>query len=274
MGPTDLETATPPTLLFNPRFTVLDETTDWIVADKPAHLLSHPTNPGNPPTLWDGLRGLLAFEIANGAVLSIITRLDRDTSGIVLVAKHHRAARTFSLGMQRGEFAKEYLALVRGWPERDAWTEDGPILRRGDVAPSPIWVKQMVHPDGRPCRTRFTVAERRVAPGAPDLPFALVRCFPETGRMHQIRVHLAHAGHPVLGDKIYGPDETCYLDFIASGWTEALRRRLILDRHALHAHRLAFQDLEWRSPLAADLAAFLERGNPAPSGGPDRSGER
>jgi len=252
-------------ILFNPRFTVLDETTDRIVVDKPAHLLCHPTNPDNPPTLWDGLRGLLAFEIANGARLSIITRLDRDTSGIVLVAKHPEAARTFSLAMQRGEIAKEYLALVRGWPDRDDWTEDSPILRKGEIEPSPIWVKQMVHPSGRACRTRFTVAERRLLPGDPPFPFALVRCFPETGRMHQIRVHLAHAGFPVLGDKIYGPDETCYLDFIETGWTDDLARRLLLDRHALHAHRLAFRDLEWRSPLAADLAAFLDGGSPAPA---------
>ncbi len=251
----------PRPLLFNPRFTVLDESDDWIVVDKPPHLLCHPTTPGNPPTLWDGLRGLLAYDIANGAALSIITRLDRDTSGIVLVAKNAPAARAFSLAMQRGEFAKEYLALARGWPDRDSWTEDGAILRKGEIKPSPIWVKQMVHPAGRPCRTRFSVVGRGFLPADPPFRFALVRCFPESGRMHQIRVHLAHAGHPVVGDKIYGPDETCYLDFIAHGWTEELAGRLLLDRHALHAHRLSRGELEWSSPLAADLEAFFRSGS-------------
>jgi 23S rRNA pseudouridine1911/1915/1917 synthase len=89
-----------------------------------------------------------------------------------------------------------------------------------------------------------------------------VRCFPFTGRMHQIRVHLAHSGHPVIGDKIYGPDETCYLDFIETGWTEDLARRLFLDRHALHAHGLEVDGGNWISPLPQDLAQFLAEGIP------------
>jgi 23S rRNA pseudouridine1911/1915/1917 synthase len=73
--------------------------------------------------------------------------------------------------------------------------------------------------------------------------------------MHQIRVHLAHAGHPVVGDKIYGPDENCYLEFIRTGWTPALATRLLLPRHALHSTALRFPDagLAWNSPLPADL---------------------
>lgn len=250
-------------LLFNPRFSVIAESPDWIVVDKPAHLLCHPSTPGNPPTLLDGLQGLLAFELANGAALSIITRLDRDTSGIVLVAKNAPAARHFSKAMERGEFRKTYLALVSGWPAHDAWTLDAPILRKGEVEPSPIWLKQMVHPAGKPCRTRFEVAGRLLRPvpdpDGPPLPFALVRCFPETGRMHQIRVHLAHSGHPVTGDKLYGSDETCYLDFIESGWTPALEKRLLLDRHALHAHRLELDEHVWTSPWPPDLARFAQR---------------
>jgi len=245
-------------LLFNPRFTVIDESPDWIVVDKPAHLLCHPTNPDNPPTMLDGLQGLLAFDLANGATLSIITRLDRDTSGIVLVAKNARTARHFGKVMERGEIGKTYLALVRGWPERDEWTVDAPILRKGEIEPSPIWVKQMVHPVGRACRTGFQVLERRQLQTGEG--FALVRCFPLTGRMHQIRVHLAHSGHPVVGDKIYGPDETCYLDFIETGWTEDLAGRLWLDRHALHAHSLTVDDWTWTSPLPPDLAQFLAEG--------------
>jgi 23S rRNA pseudouridine1911/1915/1917 synthase len=249
-------------LLFNPRFTVVDESPDWIIVDKPAHLLCHPTNPDNPPTLLDGLQGLLAFDLANGAALSIITRLDRDTSGLVLVAKNHATARHFGKEMEQGRIGKTYLALVRGWPGEDAWTVDAPILRKGETEPSPIWLKQAVHPEGRPCRTGFEVLERRRTSRPAGIEFALVRCFPFTGRMHQIRVHLAHSGHPVIGDKIYGPDETCYLDFIETGWTEDLARRLLLDRHALHAHRLEVDGQNWMSPLPQDLAQFLADGIP------------
>ena len=87
-----------------------------------------------------------------------------------------------------------------------------------------------------------------------------MRAFPETGRMHQIRVHLAHSGHPVVGDKLYGPDDACYLEFIATGWTPALAARLLLDRHALHSAvlRLPARGLAWEAPLPGDLAAFLE----------------
>lgn len=241
------------------RFTVLDETDDYIVVDKPAPLLVHPSVPGNPPTLLDGLVGLLAYDIANGASLSLINRLDRETSGLVLVAKHPRAARAFGLAMQRRQVEKEYLALVRGWPADDTFTVDAPLRRKGEVAPSPIWVKQIVHPGGAPSVTAFATVERFTRPGG--LRLALVRAFPKTGRMHQIRVHLAHAGHPVVGDKIYGPDERCYLDFIDTGWTPDLATRLLLPRHALHSSRLAlktpdFGPLAWESPLPPALREF------------------
>ena len=81
--------------LYNAEFSIVEETADYIVVDKPAHQMVHPSGPGNPPTLWDGLRELLAFEIANGSRLSIITRLDRETSGVVLVAKNKATAREF-----------------------------------------------------------------------------------------------------------------------------------------------------------------------------------
>jgi 23S rRNA pseudouridine1911/1915/1917 synthase len=76
--------------------------------------------------------------------------------------------------------------------------------------------------------------------------------------MHQIRVHLSHAGHPVVGDKIYGPDEQCYLEFIRTGWTPELASRLLLPRHALHSTALRLPDLglEWKSPLAEDLRTW------------------
>ena len=76
--------------------------------------------------------------------------------------------------------------------------------------------------------------------------------------MHQIRVHAAHAGHFIVGDKIYGPDENCYLNFIETGWTSALQEQLLLNRHALHASGFGWKDQDWVCPLPADMEVFLE----------------
>jgi 23S rRNA pseudouridine1911/1915/1917 synthase len=246
------------------RFRVIDETADWIVVDKPAPLQVHPANPLGPPTLLDGLNSLLAYDLINGARLSIINRLDRETSGLVLVAKHRNAARVLGKAMMRREVEKEYLAIVEGSPLEEECTIDAPLRRLGEVAESPVYLLQAVHPGGAESRTKIRVIRRfaRETGGGPPVPFSLVEARPETGRMHQIRVHLAHAGHPVVGDKLYGAaGPQPYLEFIEHGWTRSLERHLLLPRHALHASRLAvhtdtFGSLCWKSPLPADLKAF------------------
>jgi 23S rRNA pseudouridine1911/1915/1917 synthase len=242
--------------LYTPDFKVIDETEDYLVVDKPPHLMVHPSVPGNPPTLLDGLEALCAYELACGDHLSLINRLDRETSGIVLVAKHKAAARTLGMAMERREFRKSYLAVVWGWPQEDTFLIDGPLLRKGEVEPSPVWVKQIVHPEGKESQTRFEVVRRFERETTNGTRFALVRCHPLTGRMHQIRVHAAHSGHAIVGDKLYGPDQRCYLDFIETGWTPDLERVLLLDRQALHAAFLGWNDRAWNSPLPADLARF------------------
>ena len=243
-------------------FTVVAESADWIVVDKPPFLLVHPKKPGGPRTLWDGLRELMAFEMANGGQVSIVNRLDRETSGLVLVCKTAEAARRFHMAMTRRAVGKEYLALVWGWPEEDTFTINAPILRQGERLPTAIYLKRCVHPEGAEAVTRFRVEKRFEKATSAGNRFALVRAFPETGRTHQIRIHLAYAGHPIVGDKIYGPDEQCYLEFIETGWTPSLEERLLLPRHALHSTRLRLETeedgaLEWNAPLAADLLAWM-----------------
>ena len=240
-------------------FQVIDESDDWIVVDKPAPLIVHPANRKPEPTLLGGIEHLLAFEMENGASPAIVNRLDRDTSGLVVVAKHTAAARALGMMFERREVEKEYLAVISGWPELDSWESRVPIARAGDLGPSPIWVRQIAHPSGKECATRFKVESRfERAEGK----FAIVRCFPETGRMHQIRVHLAHGGHPVVGDKLYNGDGSAYLEWMAGGWTAELQSRLHLPRHALHAAvlRLAWQgkDLEWCAPLPGELSDFCQ----------------
>lgn len=238
-------------------FRVIAESEDWIVVDKPAPLIVHPANRKPEPTLLGGLEQLLAFELQTGGQLGIITRLDRETSGIVLVSKNLLTARELGWIFERRQAKKEYLALVHGWPEVEEWESSEPILRAGELGPSAIWVRQIVHPQGKECRTRFRVERRFERDGA---PFSEVRCFPETGRMHQIRVHLAAGGFPIVGDKIYSRDGAEYLEWMADGWTPALERRLILPRHALHAAALEIpwngDFLRWETPLSLDLQDF------------------
>jgi 23S rRNA pseudouridine1911/1915/1917 synthase len=279
----------------SPNFNLVDETDDYIVVDKPPFLLIHPTKPNGAPTLWKELRELLAFEIASGGQVSIVNRLDRETSGLVLVAKTSAAARRFGLLMQRQQMKKEYLAIVWGWPEWERYFVDARMDRQGKHQESAIWLKQMIHPSGTPAQTEFYVERRFTrstlapSPVASRLPFdappgrdpdpedggegrkkvpgknsargkekfAVIRAIPRTGRTHQIRVHLSAIGHPIVGDKIYGPDEQLYLRFIDAGWTPELEQRLLLPRHALHSAKLAIEgEREWASPLPPDLAGF------------------
>src|SRR3989440_6204297 len=142
-----------------PRFKIIDESDDYIVIDKPAFLLAHPTKPDQRTTLWKQLRDLLAFEIANGGQVSIVNRLDRETSGLVLVAKTAAAARRFGLLMQERRLDKEYLAIVWGWPDWKTKTVNAPLARQGKHQPSAIWLKQMIHPDGAPAQTEVRVEQ-------------------------------------------------------------------------------------------------------------------
>jgi 23S rRNA pseudouridine1911/1915/1917 synthase len=218
-----------------------------------------------------------------------VNRLDRETSGLVLVAKTAAAARKFGLLMQQHSLRKEYLAIVWGWPEWEHELVDAPLDRQGKHQDSVIWLKQAIHAAGARAQTEFFV-ERRFKRSActeeygfheisfdphllplpgqgeevakrqvrvRDDKFSLIRAIPRTGRTHQIRVHLASLGHPIVGDKIYGPDEQLYLRFIETGWTHQLEQRLLLPRHALHSAKLAIEDeREWTSALPPDLAEF------------------
>jgi 23S rRNA pseudouridine1911/1915/1917 synthase len=201
---------------------------------------------------------LLAFEIANGGQVSVITRLDRETSGLVLVAKNRDTARDLHTLIEKRKPTKSYQAIVWGWPAQDEFEVDQPLVRQGTIAPSIIWLKQAVHPSGYPSRTRFRVRNRFENRHG---KFALLECEPLTGRTHQVRVHLAFSGHPIVGDKIYGPNENCYLEFIETGWTPTLAQQLLLDRHALHAKSLAFalgsEEFRFDSPIPDDVNAFL-----------------
>ncbi len=242
-------------------FAVLYEDDGVLAVDKAAPLLTHPTGPKEEPTLWHGLRELLAYELATGGQVSLINRLDRETSGITLVAKTAEAARELGIAMQNRRLQKEYLALVFGCPAWNYARCGEPLRRMEEVAPTRVHVRQCCHPDGKPCATEVFV--RRRVPAHAGLPaISLLECHPHTGRLHQIRAHLAHLGFPLVGDKIYGEDEGYYLRFMEQGWTPELAHALLVPRQALHAHRLRFpwrgRVVEVEAPLPVDMAALLD----------------
>lgn len=242
-------------------FAIVDEGDGWIMLDKGAPLIVHPANEkGDEPTLLGGVKELLSFEMANGASLSIINRLDRETSGLVLIATNKNVARELSRAMERREVKKGYDAVVHGWPEWNEKTVNAPIIRRGEVEESRIYVMQMVHEAGKNCETSMLVKKRMKISGK---KLSLLKVRPKTGRMHQIRVHTAYVGHPIVGDKIYGGNEQNYLKFIETGMDDEMLSELIISRHALHASHMSVElggkMYQWNIDIARDLDDLLNR---------------
>jgi 23S rRNA pseudouridine1911/1915/1917 synthase len=242
---------------------------DFLVVDKPSNLISHPTKPDGKPTLLGRLQ-----EQFPGEFVALVNRLDRETSGTVLVARSPEAAsRLGTLTMQR-LVHKYYLALVSGRVAAEHGVIDAPIGRLGLSPENPIWLRQgVLAPDD--AQGRKSAAARtefwRLAAGD---GMSLLRLQAHTGRLHQLRVHLAHLGHPVIGDKIYGPDPNLYLKFIAEGWTEEHQRALGISRHALHAHEMRFpwngEELVFIAPMPGDLRE-LAAGHHLPGADPSAS---
>ena len=222
-----------------------------LVLEKPAGLPIHPTARYHHNTL------VKLLERKHGPLLRAdpAHRLDRETSGLLVCGRGAEASRALMRAFQSGEVHKEYLAVVEGHPP-DAFAVDAPIAE--GTAAIRIAVR-IDHRAGKPARTRFQVERRFLRDGE---PFALLRCFPETGRQHQIRIHAREAGFPLVGDKIYGPDPG-YFDRFSKRCLEAEAwARLRLPRHALHAARLEFPHpltgarLAFDSPLPLDLSDF------------------
>ena len=216
---------------------VVYQDSDVIVVDKPAGLTVHP-GPGHPDgTLVNALLALCPDLQGIGGTVrpGIVHRLDKDTSGLMMVAKNEVAHRKLSDAMKAGECKKVYIALVHGNVSLDEAAIDAPIGR------DPANRKRMaIVSTGREATTRYRVTQR--LPGYTLLEATLV-----TGRTHQIRVHFASIGHPPVGDDVYG------------------RTKTAIARQFLHAHKLGFklpssgEYKEFESPLPQDLDSFLKK---------------
>lgn len=219
-----------------------------LVLDKPGWVVCHPSKDGP----WSSLAGA-AREYLGGGAVHLVSRLDRETSGLVVLAKDRGMARILQTAVQSRRVGKKYFAILEGVLE-DRLEVSRALERDVD---SPVVVKQRVGQTGGGQKAQTTFIPREHRGGC-----TLVEVIPHTGRKHQIRAHALWAGYPVAGDKLYGPDPLLYLKFIESGWTSEHAKRLHHFRQALHAARLVFdlgvERLTFEAPLAADLAALWE----------------
>jgi 23S rRNA pseudouridine1911/1915/1917 synthase len=267
----------PPDKLLQPQpvaFRLIYEDPWMLVVDKPAGVISHPTGDLQSGTLANGLQAYLDTRTARRGLLrpGLVHRLDCQTSGLMVVALHHRAHAELSVAFETRRVSKTYLAIVHGCVRQESGSIDLPVGRtregrgvlmsaRGDAI------------DPRPSKTQFRVAERFAE-------HTLLRATPLTGRNHQIRVHLAEIGHPIVGDVFYAqspgrgngrrdPRASVSPGDGVGSEVQAHRTPLLgANRHALHATSLSFAHpisglwLKFESPLPADLrrmTAWLRR---------------
>jgi 23S rRNA pseudouridine1911/1915/1917 synthase len=241
---------------------IVYEDDDVIVIDKPPGLVVHPAAGHDSGTLVNALIAHCGESLSGiGGVKrpGIVHRLDKDTSGLLVVAKndvaHQSLSAQFADHGRTGPLERAYLAIVWGVPERRRGTVEAALARSTHNREKIVVVGEE---RGRYAITHYELLESL----SPAQPLAsLVRCELETGRTHQIRVHMAHLGHPLLGDATYGSGFKTKANRLSERSREAL---MALGRQALHATILGFEHprsgefLRFESPLPADLAALLE----------------
>ena len=234
----------------NDLFEIIHEDADLLIINKPADLVCHPTKGDEYSSLISRVR--LHLERTQQTVVpQLINRLDRETSGVVLVAKNPDTALNLRRQWEAGTVEKRYLAIVHGEPRAGQFVIDAPLGR--DEA-SVVAIKDCVRDDGAKAVTEVRRLGSFTRNGA---TFSLLEVLPRSGRKHQIRIHLAHVGHPIVGDKIYGGDETLYLDFVTGRLTTERAASLLLSSHALHACTLQFAWMNEARRFSAALPALF-----------------
>ncbi len=245
---------------------IVHQDADLLVVNKPAGLVVHPAPGNRSGTLVNALLHAVGDLSGIGGVLrpGIVHRLDRDTSGLMLVAKHDAAHRGLADQLRHRRVRRIYLAACWGHLPADHVTVDAPIGRH----PTERTRMAILHEGGREARTHFRREERWRAAD-------LLRAELDTGRTHQIRVHLLHLGHPVVGDRTYAAGRERGFSGPERGSAAELARRT--PRQFLHATELEFthprtgQELHFHAPLPADLRPALEWGRGEAAGASQKS---
>lgn len=224
--------------------TILYEDADIVVVDKPAGLVVHPAAGHSDETLVNALLFHVKDLSGVGGEMrpGIVHRLDKDTSGVMVIAKNDRAHRALTEAWGTDHVRKEYLALVYGTPAKERGTIDAPLARDPHNRKRIAVVK-----GGRSATTDYEIVER--------LRYvSLLRCTLRTGRTHQIRVHLKHLGHPIIGDPVYsGPQWRGIPD------KKVQKVLASMGRQALHAWRITIDGRTFEAPLPEDIRSVVEQ---------------
>ena len=235
-------------------FGVLHEDARMRIIDKPAGLPVH----ASAKFYFNTLTRVLSERYPDEPELQICHRLDRETSGVLVLARDREAAAFLKDAIGRKDrTTKEYLAVVHGQPpwDEEAVLDIGLRLSTEADATRLPHVRMLPDPKGLPAITRVRVEQRAEA-------YALVRCTLVTGRQHQIRAHLAHAGFPIVGDKLYTHGDDAFIEYCDEGLTDELAALFVIPRHALHAAKITLPHPDGGTvtagaPLPQDLAALL-----------------
>jgi 23S rRNA pseudouridine1911/1915/1917 synthase len=226
---------------------ILELRSDLVVLNKPPRVVCHPSMRGPWSSLVGACREYLGVER-----LHMPFRLDRETSGVLIFATDLTTGRRLQRAVLRRDVRKTYMAIVEGSLSSPA-TVDGPIGRDPNAE---FFSRQAVVPGGQ-------TAVTELIPLKSSAGYTLVQAHPLTGRRHQIRVHAAHLGHPIVGDKLYGPDPRMMLDLMKNGFREEDLDGLQMSRHALHASEVVFRtplgDERFAAPMPDDMVQFWNR---------------
>lgn len=211
-------------------FDVIHEDDELLAINKPAGLVCHPTKGDEYSSLISRVR----LHLGTGSRPHLVNRLDRETSGITIVAKTDDVALALRRIWETRQVDKQYFAIVHGAVRDKSGVVDAPL---GKDERSQVAIKDCVRPDGLASQTHYRLEQ---VFSVDNSTFSLVSVKPQTGRKHQIRIHLAHIGHPIVGDKLYGGDEDLYLALVENRLTSEQKQRLIVPHQALHAASVRF----------------------------------
>lgn len=212
---------------------ILYEDADLLVVDKPADLAVHPCAGSWEDSL--GARMVHYYQqIGLKADFHPVHRLDKGTSGLMVVAKHPAAQHILTRQLHTGDFHREYLAVCEGLPSPASGVIDAPLGRSEDS-----YIRQVVRPDGKPARTHYEVLDH-------NGKFSLLRLVLETGRTHQIRVHMAYLGHPLVGDFLYGTEKP-----------DLISRPALHSAHLMLTQPFTEDRLTFDAPLPPDMARLM-----------------